>query len=221
MDAQTLAEIFDTVYLREFSEFDSAPRHFFSLRHCRKMKKILYPDTVYAGMAKRGAPLKKRLLIALLVIILSLLGIAAGAELSKSFAVEEYRGRTMLWALKDDNAPKTIETRYHLPNIPDGLEQIYENADKYNIYILYSDASFEKEIFFDQSVKNGFAIDLETLTGEPEEIEINGRPACYLAFGDVYGAVAWDNGEYILEVGGNFEKDELIALAESVELKGE
>ena len=221
MNAQMLAEVFDTVYLQELSEFDSAPRHFFSLRHRRQMKKILYPNTVYAGMTKREAPLKKRLLIALLVIILSLLGIVAGAQISKSFAFDEIGGHTYLFAVNDKNAPTTIDTLYHLPTVPDGFELSYEESGKYNIFIQYCDEVFERVVFFDQSVKNGFSVGLENLTGEPEEIKINGSPAYYLVYGNDLGIVVWDNGDYILEVGGYLTKNELIAFAESVELKGE
>ena len=218
MNAQTLAEVFDTVYLRELSEFDSAPRHFFSLRHRRKMKKILYPNTVYAGMAKRRVPLKKRLLIALLVIILSLIGIAAGAQISKSFAFEEIGGHTYLFAVNDKNAPITIDTLYHLPTVSDGFELFYEDYGTYNVLVMY-DGADEKSLFFDQSVKNGFNIRYDEDLFYFEETKINGCPAYFLCFYDGSVTIVWDNKDYILEVGGDFTKDELIAFAESVEIK--
>ena len=220
MNAQTLAEVFDTVYLQELSEFDSAPRHFFSLRHRRQMKKILYPNTVYEGMAKRGAPLKKRLLIALLVIILSLIGIVAGAQISKSFAFDEIGGHTYLFAVNDKNAPATIDALYHLPTVPAEFETLYESLGTYNVLVMYIDAD-GRSFFFDQSVKNGFSIEYDEEQSCFEEIKIGGNFAYYICLYDKGGMVVWDNEDYILEVGGNFTKDELIAFAESVELKCE
>lgn len=221
MDAQMLAEVFDTVYLREFSEFDSAPRHFFSLRHRRKMKKILYPNTVYDGAAKRRAPLKKRLLIALLVIILSLIGIVAGAQISKSFAFEDIGGNTYLFAVNDKNAPSEIVTPYRLPTVPDGFELLYDEPDPYNVLVSYFDFTAERSLFLFQSVKNGFSIEYDEERFYFEETKINGRPAYFLCFYDGGGTIVWDNEDYILEVGGDFSKDELIAFAESVGPKAE
>lgn len=221
MNAQTLAEVFDTVYLQEFSEFDGAPRHFFSLRHRRAMKKILYPNTVYAGMATRRVPLKKRLLIILLVIILSLIGIAAGAQISRGFAFDEIGGHTYLFAVNDKNAPATIETIYHLPAVPDGFELFYEDYGPYNVFVDHFDRSAERSLFFDQSVKNGFNIEYDEEKSYFEEIKIGGNFAYYICLYDRGGIIVWDNKDYIFEVGGDFTKDELIAFAESVEPKAE
>lgn len=221
MNAQTLAEVFDAVYLREFSEFDAAPKHFFSFKHRRAMKKILFPQGVSSFTTNRRLPIKKRIIIVMLVILLSLLGIAAGAQISRGFAFDEIGGHTYLFAVNDKNAPETIETQYHLPTVPEGFEPIYEDIGEYNIFIQYHNDTSEIAFFFNQSVKNGFSVDLKDLTGDLEEIKINERPAYYFACGDIFGAIVWNNKDYILEVGGYFTKDELIALAESVESKAE
>lgn len=223
MDARNLAEVFDDVYLREFSEFDGAPRHFFSLRHRRKMDKILYPQGVSSFSANRRLSVKKRVFIAVLVILLSLLGIAAGAQVSKSFAFEDINGHNYLFAVNDKNFPTELVTLYHLPTVPDGFELIYDERSSYKISTWYSDHDGRRVLYFAQSVKNGFNIGLDERY--IEETEIGGCLAYYLCpnnNGTIMwdsGTIIWDNKDYILMVDGGFSKDELIAFAESVELK--
>lgn len=213
----TLAEVFEAVYKQEFSEFDDPPKHFFSLRHRRAMKKIL---AVSSPAPSRKLTIKKRIIIVMLVILLSLLGIAAGAQISKSFAFDEIKGKTYLFAVNDKNAPTEISTLYHLPTVPDGFELFYEDYGTYNALVIY-DGADEKSLFFDQSVKNGFSIGYDADRFYFEETKMNGFPAYFICYYDGGGVIVWDNEDYILEVGGDFTKDELIAFAESVEPKGE
>ena len=214
----TLSEVFDTVYEEEFSEFYGPTNHFFSFRHRKAMKNILYPHTVSPFTAKHKIPLKRRAVIAMIIILLSILGIAACAVISRSFAFEERRGRTALYAVNDKNAPITIETLYHLPIVPDGFEPFYENLGSYDFFVEYFDASADRVLFFSQGVKNGFSI-ANVDIGHIEETHINGSPAYYYCYDTNGGVIVWDNKDYILEVGGNFTKNELIEFAESVELK--
>ena len=223
MNEYSLAELLEEVHLREFAEFDKPPRHFFSLRHRREMNKILYPHTLSASTEKRRIPTKKRVLIALLVIILSMIGIAAGAAMSKSFAIWKDGSYSELYAVYDNNAPATLETLYLPTAIPDGYYLSSEKREPNHVFNEYYDSSAEKFFFFYQGVKNGFSIEFydggDLGPGNIEEMNINGNPACYICDDINYGAIVWDNSDYILEVGGCLTKDELIALAESVEPK--
>ena len=121
MNENILSEIFEDIYRQEFSEFDDTPRHIFSFRHRKAVKGIFYPQTaVYA--VKRGIPIKRRLLIALLVILLSMLGIAAGAAVSRGFLFKEKGEFTVMTPVTDQNAPVMIDDYYYLPQIPRGFE---------------------------------------------------------------------------------------------------
>ena len=215
MNEYTLAEVFEAVYKQEFAEFDDPPKHFFSLRHRRAMREIL--RTAPTPAAKRKLPLKKKLLIALLVILLSMIGIAAGAQISRSFAFDEIGGKTYLFAVNDKNAPTEISTLYHLPTVPDGFELLSENLGTYNVFITYFERSAERSLFLYQNVKNGCYFEYDEEKSYLEETKINGDPAYYLCLYDNGGVIIWDNKDYILEVGGDFSKDELISFAESVE----
>ncbi|MDE7360302.1 MAG: hypothetical protein K2N38_00020 [Oscillospiraceae bacterium] len=78
----SLEEVMLEVYRLDYAEFDVLPEHRFSHAHSKAMKKILYPN--YSLMMdyrieQSRVPLKKRILIAALVIILAMIGAAVGA----------------------------------------------------------------------------------------------------------------------------------------------
>lgn len=229
MNEFSLAELLEEVHRREFAGFDKPPRHFFSMRHRGKMKDILYPHALPSrasncGMSVKNIKnLKKRVLVALLVIILSMIGIVAGAAVSRSFALWEEGSHREFYAVYDQNAATTLDTLYIPTAIPNGYYLSSEKREPDHVFNEYYDSSAEKFFFFYQGVKNGFSIEFydngDTGLDHIEETIINGRTAYYLCHDDDYGAIVWDNSGYILEVGGCLTKDELIALAESVQRK--
>ena len=219
MNEHTLAEVFAEVYRSEFSEFDCARGHLFSRRHRRAMKNILSPRAFSLPAEQRNIPIKKRLVLALLVILLSLLGIAAGAEIMEGFSLREDRGHKELCAVINEDAPMMINMMYHLPTVPSGFKPFLESEDVASIFSMYNDDSADRVLFFYQGVKNDFSIYLDDPPDYLEEMTVNGWSALYLCYGADYGAIVWDNEDYILEVGGDFTKNELVALAESVQIK--
>ncbi len=220
MNDYTLAEVFDTVYGQEFSEFDNPPKHFFSRRHRKAMKEILYPQTTSTFTAKRKMPLKKRVIIMLIVILLSALGITAGAAISRGFTRKEHRDNTELFAVNAENAPKTIEYVYYLPKIPEGYEPHEQFSDSTWVHSSFINLASRRTITLDQDVKEGYGIHFDNEHYILEKMIVNGKYALYYE-GNGFGIIVWDNEDYILKISGDFTKDELIALAESVEIKRE
>ena len=78
----SLEEVMLEVYRLDYAEFDVPSKHRFSRRHDKAIKEILYPNysmmTDYRIEQSRVPP-KKRALIAALVIVLAVIGIACGA----------------------------------------------------------------------------------------------------------------------------------------------
>lgn len=217
MNENILAEVFEDIYRQEFSEFDNTPRHFFSLRHRRAVKGILYPQAaVYT--AKRGIPIKKRLLIALLVILLSAIGVAACAAVGRSFSFKEKGEFTVMTPVIDQNAPVMIDDYYYLPAVPEGFELYDQERCLTSSSFYYKDGS-ERCFFFSQSVKENFFVYYDSEGWFTEEIKINERPAVYFTEDGINGTIVWDNEDFILEIGGDLSKEELIALAESVKIE--
>lgn len=220
MNDYTLAEVFQIVYKEEFAEFDNPPKHFFSRRHRKAMKAILYPHTAPEPSEKRHIPLKRRVLIVLMVVILMAFGISAGAAMIRGFTRKENSDNTEIFAVNAENAPKTIEYVYYLPEIPEGYVPHEYTADSWSVNTSYINLSINKTLNFNQHVKDGYHTHLDNERHELEEIEINGKYALYLG-SDSWGTITWDNEDYVLEVSGCFTKEELIALAESAVIKEE
>lgn len=78
----SLEEVMLDVYRLDYAEFDDLPKHHFSRSHGKAMKEILYPDypmMMDYRIEQSRVPLKKRILIAMLVIVLAMMGTAMGA----------------------------------------------------------------------------------------------------------------------------------------------
>lgn len=218
MNGYTLSEVFDAVYKDEFSEFDKSQRHFFSLRHRRAMEEIFYPRAAATYKTSRKVSLRKRVFIALLVILLSMIGIVAGAAVSQSFKFKERSEFTVVTAEIDQNAPIMIDDYYYLPEVPQGFELFFQDRSLTSSIFEYNDISGHI-FFFGQSVKDGYYVYYESEEWFTEELKINERPAIYFTQDGIDGTIVWDNEDYILMIGGQLPKDELIALAESVEIE--
>ena len=217
MDENILSEVFDDVYRQEFSEFDDTPSHFFSLKHRKAVKGIFYPQAV-TYKVKRGTPIKRRLLIALLVILLSAIGVAAGAAVSRSFSFKENGEFTVMTPVIDQNAPVMIDDYYYLPQIPRGFELYDQERSLTSSSFYYKDSS-ERFFFFSQSVKENFNVYYNSEDWITKEINISERPAVYFTEDGIAGTIVWDNEDCILEIGGDLPKDELVALAKSIKLE--
>ncbi len=218
MNDYTLAEVFNIVYSREFAKFDNPPKHHFSRRHRKAMREILYPRSKSFAADNCHIPLKKRVLVVLMLILLSAFGIAAGAAAIRGFARQEYRDHTELFQVNADNCPKTIEDVYYLPVIPKEYELYKQIFDSGWVNLSYIDYSTNKTLLFDQYVKDVFHIGFDNERGNLEEISVNGKYALYYNGGSL-GIIIWDNEDYIMQISGDFSEDELIALAGSVEIK--
>lgn len=224
MSDYTLAEVFEIVYDREFAEYDNAPRHFFSRRHRKAMKEILYPgatpNTAPRYTPSRNIPIKRRVLIAVMIVVLLALGITVGASMSWGFTRKEHRDNTELFTVNAENAPKTIEYVYYLPDIPEGYVLQKQFPGEISFSTNYIDPSTNRTMTFDQRVKDGYNNHIDNERHKIEELDIGGKYAVYWG-SENFGIIIWDNEDYVFEISGFFTKDEIIELAKSVKIKDE
>ena len=184
------------------------------------MKAILCPPTpntapVYTP--SRHTPLKRRVLIAVMVVVLMALGITAGAAMYWGFARKEHKDNTELFPINTANAPKTIEYMYYLPEIPEGYALYKQFPGVESVMTTYINTSTHRTLNFHQYVKDGFSAHIDNEHTVLEEIEINGKYALYYG-NNKYGEIILDNDDYILSVSGDFSREELTALLISAEI---
>lgn len=199
-----------------------APLHRFSRRHRKAMRDILQPraqaiSTTCESYMQR-IPFKRKIWIAVMVIILAAIGITAGAAAINGFWRNKHRDYTELLTVNAENCPKTIENVYYLPEMPEGYELYEVSQDNWKIYTSYINRDTSECMVFVQDVKDGYKDNFNTEYRDFEELDINGHYALYLDFSNseqIRGLIVWDNEDYVLQVSGNFTKSELVNLAKS------
>lgn len=217
----SLMEVLEEVNRLDYAEFDNPPEHRFSRRSRKTMKKLLRPEPARCSINWSRIPVGKRIVLVLLIVLLAAVGVTAGAVAIYGFKQERHREYTILRPVNADDCPKTIETVYYLPEIPEGYEFYKEDSGKLSIYIAYINHNTNISMVFEQIVKDRYKDYFDTERQDFEELDINGHYALYLDFSDNEhdsGLIVWDNGDYILKINGNFPKSKLVELAKSVKV---
>lgn len=226
MDKHTLDEIIEEAYDREFEKYDDLPKHHFSSRHKRNMKKVfkLYEKNSEQQSNFSSKPAKRLSSVLVIAAAVVLLAAISSAAVSIYTNISWEQDDDLYYFLASDykNAPKQIDYIYEFAALPDDYEMTREFKIDYLYHAVWENKTTGDCVMFTQSVKQYF----QTITGsegrKPEIVYINDKPGLYTdwtAAGDEgSGFVLWDNGDYILNVYGNMNKNELLALAESAKI---
>ena len=228
MNEITLDEILVAAHDAEFSQYDNVPEHVFSRKHNRAMKRI------FKAYEKKTAFLRndimdnrnvishfrwnrKTVIVMLVVTFLAVLvGCSAIAYYLGGFRTDVYTDNTQLFPIDLDGCPQRIEEVYYLPEIPSGFELLDEGITDSFVYTAYINSE-GKTITFNQSIKTAFETHYNTEYFPLEEISIGEHIGVGLV-GKTDYLVAWDNGDYILEVWADLSKSETINLAKSAKI---
>ena len=216
----------------EWNEFADAPEFKTSKRHDRAMQRIFRR---YERNTRKLRPrtdigirnTRKRLLVAVLVIILAVLSGCAAYVMSKSFRVEEQGKYTEITLLSFENCPTVIEDKYYLSGLPEEFDLIDIRTPSVSeqpyIVKCYKNKQPGKLVYFKQYVKPWFRSQRYQNFGRIKfvETEINGHSGLF-ADHSVEGYdgawVLWDNGDYLLSVMGDLPKIDILNLAKSTKI---
>ncbi len=234
MSENVLKEILLEVHRIECGVIDDLPDFKPSLRHRLAMKRIFSRFEKNARKLRnartiqeppktehrtRRYSIKQRLLIAMLIIILLtfLTGCvnAVVKFVSEHFSGIVYEDNTQLFAADLENCPQTIEYQYALTNVPEGFEFIETDSSLTNICTLYLNSSTGQIITLNQWVKSQFSPHYNTEKSKFEEITINDTTGLFIDFSDdkiKSSALIWDNGDYIIEISADLDKDGMLGL---------
>ncbi|MBQ8931640.1 MAG: DUF4367 domain-containing protein [Ruminiclostridium sp.] len=216
---ELLCKAFDEVYEHEFDKYKIKRFHVFSLRHRRMMKKLFKeletkretesPSTAYQCSTKRKRPG----LLIVAIIFSVLLSVTAAAYAVCSFGFKRQPDHTIAFSENLENAPTEIIYIYVIDPLPDNFKECTVNTGLFTSNITYKNG--EEYLALKQIVKKRYRNNYNTEGYEIEKIEVNGYDGFYIDFGTVF-ALVWDNGDYILEIQGTFDKNELLKLAKNV-----
>lgn len=233
MNETVFKEILGEAINLEISQFGNAPEHKFSFKHKLAMKYIFakYNRNVGKLTSQRAnyksltAPnylthfsLKKRMTLLWLVILfmaLLLVGCTIASFVSNNFKGTIYHDNTQMAIVNIEDSPNTIKNAYALACVPDGFELTETNTSRTNTYTLYTNPTTKQEITLQQWVKRSFKPHYNTEYSRIEEVDINGGTGLCIDFSDVshnHSLVVWDNGDYILEILADLDKESIVKL---------
>ncbi len=205
----------------EFAEYETSEEHKFSIRHRRKMKKLFREyDKKCASNVLEKKTIRFRRCIAAVVtaaVVLITLCITVGA-LTGGFKHIQESDHTEIFNIDFENAPQTIEYLYYISALPS--EYKLKNSDvNIDISANFAYETDDGHIFsFGQIVKSAYKGYINTEKYKMEEIIIDNKNGVFIAF-ENESLLVWDNGDYVLEIYGDFTKDEMLVLAKSAKIK--
>lgn len=199
--------------------------HEFSPEFEKRMKKLI----------KRRSKLYYRLIntlgkqiacIAVIIFVVSsvtIIGLEAFRNNASDFVVhiiseKDPENSIIRSADKTGTAPQTIEELYDVTYDLSEYEVIHDNGNEWIYWKIYAHESEDDYIMVElkQYVKKSYYTFIDTDT-EITTVNINGHKALYYYWDNIgFHVLIWDNGEYIIYLRGNLDKNALIEIAESV-----
>lgn len=156
---------------------------------------------------------------AILILMLSSLSVGAVRETLRDFFVKvfptydviSYNGKST----DKKDYPKELDKVYELGNIPTGFELVDCQIDKSSATYLYFSGG--KQIVFEQVVKEKYvsAVDNEYTIRSVETLDGQEYMIFTSTNSDIISFV-WDDGEYIFDLSGNLNKNEMFNLCKSL-----
>lgn len=229
MNEIALDEILVAAHDAEFSQYDNAHVHVFSRKHNRAMKRIFrtYEKRIafLHGDAADNKNIishfrwnRKTVIVMLIVIFLAVLaGCTAIIYCIGGFKTDVYTDNTQLFPIDLTDCPQKIEDVYYLSELPSDFELLEEGISDISVYTAYINSATGQTITFYQSIKTAFEPHYNTEYSDLEEISIDEHKGIGLG-GKMDYILAWDNGDYILEVCADLPKLETINLAKSTKV---
>ena len=227
MDNHTLDEIIQEAYDREFAKYDGLPKHRFSFRHRRNMKKVfkLYEKNSEQQLFVGSRPVKRLSSVFVVAAVLAILTAAAVAAIGiyTNISRTHHGEFDQLFVIDYENAPKTIDYIYELTALSDDYVIIDEIQSSELYIITWHNPKTDSEIMFRQSIKKDFSMNVDNERGKLETVFIDQKSGLYIDWSNENkdsGFIVWDNGDYILNIIGDLNKNEILDLAENAKISG-
>ena len=154
----------------------------------------------------------------------TVLSVDALRDLFKDFFVNIFSDHSHVLANTEPEAgessltiayPEKIESKYEITYDLSGYEKTVYSDDEMSVEIGYVNG--EKSIDYSQYPVSHYDVFLNTEDAEIEHIDINGHDAMFFLDNNGYYSVSWNNGEYIIQLSSNLNKEKLIEIANSVQ----
>ena len=228
MSTSTLKSAVEAVCLKEYSLPKTCRKHFFSCSHRHNMKEILSLFDNSGNTRFRFSVRTVKLAVA--VVILSVFAMLGSATKQEGFVIQHMPEADIYLAADATDAPKSLEEYYTITYVPEGfvLDSDKSVISKFSntryFHTDYNEGIDEKSVFcFSQGLKRDCRLYIDNERSVHQKVTVNGRPGIYVDFprddAASCGILMWDNGDYILSVDGNLDKNELMKIAKSTKIE--
>ena len=219
----SFVQAFEKTYDEDFDEYMSSLEqrsdHVFSEKHEKKMAKLIKrqrkPYFRFICTAGRRAAC---IAAATVVFSSTALGVYAVRNRAFDLSADSCSDHDVIKATSDSSDyPEIIEKEYYISELPNGYRQTeYNKTDNWS-YSEYRNGN--KRIVFEQCTKKSFKlyIDNEYCTSE-SYIDTDGVKYIIKTFQNG-SFILWDNGEYIMTLSSNLDKNAALKLCKSTKVK--
>lgn len=194
-----------------------ADKHEFSPKFEKKMKKLISrrKKPYYKIINTAGKRTACAAVIVLVSSSVTIMNVEALRNAFSDFFISIYEKFSTVQPIEDDSAPETLEEIYAITYNLNDFEIIYEELNEYRHDIDYGKDNIV--IYFSQYTKEMYDSNVNTEDAEILTIDINGHEAIYFIDNHNYYNLIWDNGDYIISLSSNINKNTLIEMAKSVQ----
>lgn len=209
---------------KEFAPFENGEEHSFSHRHKKKMKTMFKE---FLRKPKKKMPLKRRIIVAVIAVLLAALTGVTAVAVAKSFGIFNVSVTHTTIGMNDTTgAPKQIEDIYYLPDLPEGyVIYKYEANENWVEWFIIKKEDPNCQLLFDQYVKDFYTININNGNNGINFIDVGEYEGYYVDFGYDQLTLTWDHGDYVLSFfSTNIDAmtvDDLIELALTVRVDPE
>ncbi len=201
----------ETYEERIISTIPEMTDHIFSSEFNKKMELIIKPNKI----SKKITAKRLWVCITAAVIAATILAVNVGAirDFFHKFFMEVFSTHTTVQSNEIENTPEHISDKFAIELSDDfALSNTFES----DIMNRYEYINGSKYIFFSQTVKSVYDVNVNTENHSLEYVSVNGNDGYLIDLGNEEFYISWDSNNYMFEITGNIGKNELISIAESV-----
>ncbi len=218
--SKAISEVFESQLDEFLNSVDYDYEYEFSEKFERKMNKLIERrNKPYFNLICTTGRRAACIAVTIIILSASTLSVKAVREAIYDFIVNIFGNHTTVSVNinSEIDYPAIIEEEYEISNLPDGFELVDRNRDDGTIFSAYSNG--DQYIFFEQFVHDSYTVDFDNEHSEIEYYTDESGQEYIIQNTEQDYCISWDNGEYVLKITSNLDKNNILYLCKSTKLK--
>lgn len=218
--SKAISEVFESQLDEFMNSVDCDCEVEFSEKFERKMSKLIKRrKKPYFKLICTGGRRAACIIIAIIILSVSSLSVGAVREAVHDFIMNIFGNHTTVSVNgnSEGDYPTTIEEEYEISNLPDGFELADYSRDNGTLFAAYFNG--DQYILFEQIVHCAYTENLDNEHSAIEYYTDESNQEYLIQSNDQEFCVEWNNGDYILKITSNLNKNDVISLCRSTKVK--